>query len=32
MIGKIVVKSLEDFFARRPVEDALDMNLYDVTA
>jgi len=32
MIGKIVVKSLEDFFAGRPVEDALDMNLYDVTA
>jgi phosphoglycerate dehydrogenase-like enzyme len=32
MIGKTVVKSLEDFFAGRPVEDALDMNLYDITA
>ncbi len=32
MIGKTVIKSLEDFFAGRSVEDALDMNLYDITA
>jgi len=32
MIGKTVVKSLEDFFTGRPVEDALDMSLYDITA
>jgi phosphoglycerate dehydrogenase-like enzyme len=32
MIGKIVVKSLEDFFAGRIVEDALNMNLYNITA
>lgn len=32
MIGKIVVKSLEDFFMGRTVEDALNMNLYDITA
>ena len=32
MIGKIVVKSLEDFFAGRPVKDALDMSRYDITA
>lgn len=32
MIGKMVIKSLEDFFAGRPVKDALDMSLYDIIA
>lgn len=32
MIGKIIVKSLIDFFAGKPVRDALNMRLYDVIA
>lgn len=32
MIGRIVLKSLIDFFAGRPVKDALNINLYDITA
>lgn len=32
MIGKTVIKSLLDFFAGKPVEDALDMRLYAITA
>lgn len=32
MIGKIVIKSLTDFFAGKQVKDALDMKLYAITA
>ena len=32
MIGKTVIRSLLDFFAGKPVKDALDMKLYAITA